>query len=207
VLIQAFQRRVLTYIPAYSAPWNVQMANVGAHYLLWRYGNTPCQANPVPPPTATPVTPPAPVAMPLYRLFSPANAEHFYTVDPNERARLLTLGYKDEGSEGRVWNQQVASSIPFYRLYNRATGAASRHIYTTSAVERDYLLSSGWTIEFAPNGGPGGGYVYKSPPPQTVPLYRWVSKVNNDHIYTINPTALGGFGFLSEGIACYVITP
>ncbi len=38
VLIQAYERRVLTYNPANSAPFQVEMGNVGQHYLTWRYG-------------------------------------------------------------------------------------------------------------------------------------------------------------------------
>ncbi len=38
VLIQAYERRVLTYIPAYAPAWQVQMGNIGQHYYAWRYG-------------------------------------------------------------------------------------------------------------------------------------------------------------------------
>ncbi|HWQ15930.1 MAG TPA: hypothetical protein VNL77_24235 [Roseiflexaceae bacterium] len=38
VLVQAFQRRVLTYIPDNPAGWRVEMGNVGRHYYRWRYG-------------------------------------------------------------------------------------------------------------------------------------------------------------------------
>ncbi len=38
VLIQAFQRRVLTYTPTNDPAWRVEMGNVGEHYLRWRYG-------------------------------------------------------------------------------------------------------------------------------------------------------------------------
>ncbi|WP_026370382.1 PPC domain-containing protein [Kallotenue papyrolyticum] len=41
VLVQAFQRRVLTYTPANPAGWQVEMGNVGRHYYLWRYGRQP----------------------------------------------------------------------------------------------------------------------------------------------------------------------
>jgi hypothetical protein len=37
VLIQAFQRRVLTYIPDFAPEWQIQQGNVGQHYLEWRY--------------------------------------------------------------------------------------------------------------------------------------------------------------------------
>jgi hypothetical protein len=38
VLMQAFERRVLTYTPANKPQWRVEMGNVGQHYLRWRYG-------------------------------------------------------------------------------------------------------------------------------------------------------------------------
>jgi hypothetical protein len=38
VLVQAFERRVLTYTPANPAGFQVEMGNVGRHYHLWRYG-------------------------------------------------------------------------------------------------------------------------------------------------------------------------
>ncbi|MDQ2805962.1 MAG: PQQ-dependent sugar dehydrogenase [Chloroflexota bacterium] len=41
VLVQAYQRQILTYIPAYAAPWTVQLANVGTTYYRWRYGREP----------------------------------------------------------------------------------------------------------------------------------------------------------------------
>jgi len=37
VLIQAFERRVLTYTPSNSDPFKVEMGNVGQHYYNWRY--------------------------------------------------------------------------------------------------------------------------------------------------------------------------
>lgn len=38
VLIQVFERRVLTYTPDNPAGWQVEAGNVGRHYYLWRYG-------------------------------------------------------------------------------------------------------------------------------------------------------------------------
>jgi hypothetical protein len=38
VLVQAFQRRVLTFTPGNPAGWQVEMGNVGLHYYSWRYG-------------------------------------------------------------------------------------------------------------------------------------------------------------------------
>lgn len=39
VLVQLFQRRVLTYTPSNDKAWQVEMGNVGQHYLAWRYGS------------------------------------------------------------------------------------------------------------------------------------------------------------------------
>ena len=39
VLVQLFQRRVLTYTPSNDPQWQVEMGNVGQHYVAWRYGN------------------------------------------------------------------------------------------------------------------------------------------------------------------------
>ncbi|MDQ6834337.1 MAG: S8 family serine peptidase [Chloroflexota bacterium] len=38
VLVQAFERRVLTYTPSNPDPFKVEMGNVGQHYIAWRYG-------------------------------------------------------------------------------------------------------------------------------------------------------------------------
>jgi hypothetical protein len=41
VLIQVFERRVLTYTPSNAAQYRVEMGNVGQHYWRWRYGTAP----------------------------------------------------------------------------------------------------------------------------------------------------------------------
>lgn len=41
VLIQAFERRLLTYVPNNQAGWQVEQGNVGRHYYRWRYGIDP----------------------------------------------------------------------------------------------------------------------------------------------------------------------
>ncbi|MDB5078800.1 MAG: hypothetical protein JWP00_724 [Chloroflexi bacterium] len=39
VLVQAFERRILTYTPDNPAAFKVEMGNVGSHYHSWRYGS------------------------------------------------------------------------------------------------------------------------------------------------------------------------
>lgn len=38
VLVQVFERRVLTYTPNNPPGWQVELGNIGLHYLLWREG-------------------------------------------------------------------------------------------------------------------------------------------------------------------------
>ena len=45
VLIQLFERRVLTYSPTNDAAWRVEMGNIGRHYYQWRYGSPADQLN------------------------------------------------------------------------------------------------------------------------------------------------------------------
>ncbi len=39
ILVQAFERRVLTFTPSNKDPFKVEMGNVGLHYFNWRYRN------------------------------------------------------------------------------------------------------------------------------------------------------------------------
>ncbi|MEX2425905.1 MAG: CAP domain-containing protein [Thermomicrobiaceae bacterium] len=41
VLVQAFQRRLLTYTPGNEVGWEIEMGNVGRHYYSWRYNEAP----------------------------------------------------------------------------------------------------------------------------------------------------------------------
>ena len=38
VLVQAFERRVLTYTPVNDPAYQIEMGNIGQHYYRWRYG-------------------------------------------------------------------------------------------------------------------------------------------------------------------------
>ncbi|NWJ94950.1 MAG: hypothetical protein HXX20_04130 [Chloroflexi bacterium] len=88
VLVQAFERRILTYTPANSAAYQVEMGNVGQHYYQWRYINiapptspaptTPVQGTPVPitpapsaPPSPTPTSTPTLTPTPTRRPATP----------------------------------------------------------------------------------------------------------------------------------------
>ncbi len=64
ILVQVFERRVLTFTPANSEAFRVEMGNVGQHYRDWRASVTA----PTPEPTPTPV-PPTPTPTPAAPTF------------------------------------------------------------------------------------------------------------------------------------------
>ena len=61
MLIQAFERRVLTYNPANAPACQVQMGNIGQHYYEWRYGTALAAARPANGDPSTKPVPPTPV--------------------------------------------------------------------------------------------------------------------------------------------------
>ena len=65
VLIQAFERRVLTYTPDNPEGWQVEAGNVGMHYYSWRYTQDGSeQPDPTPMPTEEPDPTPEPSPTP-----------------------------------------------------------------------------------------------------------------------------------------------
>jgi hypothetical protein len=58
VMIQAFERRVVTYVPSFPASFRVQMSNIGQHYYDWRYEGQPPSPPPLPTATSGPAGPP-----------------------------------------------------------------------------------------------------------------------------------------------------
>jgi uncharacterized protein YkwD len=54
LLVQLFERRVLTYNPTNESQWQVEMGNIGQHYYSWRYtGTTPVAGTTITPGTTT----------------------------------------------------------------------------------------------------------------------------------------------------------
>ncbi|MBN9390406.1 MAG: hypothetical protein J0I20_20425 [Chloroflexi bacterium] len=79
VLLQAFQRRVLTYTPDNPAQYQVEMGNVGRHYFTWRYSAS--YDIPATTPTPTPTAPTTPTVTGCDQL--PAStANTFYHCGP-----------------------------------------------------------------------------------------------------------------------------
>jgi len=76
ILVQLFQRRVLTYNPSLPAGSRVEMGNVGQHYYQWRYVEN-SGVSPTTPTTTPTTTPPTNTGAPLD--FSQYRADYLKT--------------------------------------------------------------------------------------------------------------------------------
>ena len=141
----------------------------------------------------------------MYRLYNPNSGEHFFTASKEEYDSLGTLGWKQEGN---AWIAPDMSETPVYRLYNdnnrdSAGNVNGYHHYTTSAAERDNLVSLGWKDE---------GIGWYSDDNETTPLYRvYNPNAKGDqepggHHYTGDAAErdyLVGLGWNDEGTGWY----
>ena len=86
-----------------------------------------------------------PSTIPLYRVFSLAAGDHFYTTSAPDRNNAIDhLGYKDEGVAAYIYTSDECGGEPLFRLYN---SNAKDHFYTMSAAERDSAVGLGYVSE------------------------------------------------------------
>lgn len=126
----------------------------------------------------------------MYRVYNKNSGEHFYTKNAQEKANLLKLGWKDEGTG---WFAPDAGT-PVYRVYNKNSGD---HHYTMSRGEKDSLVKIGWKYE---------GIGWYSADTNTKPLYRAYNPNARagSHNYTTSQeeqTTLVNAGWKDEGVA------
>lgn len=104
VLIQLFERRVLTYVPSAPQGWQVQMGNIGAHYYDWRYNNAGQQSFVVP--TVTPVQ------VPAGELGSPQKPINMAFVPSSNSTAVLASGKPLGDLLGKVTGYTFNASVP-----------------------------------------------------------------------------------------------
>jgi hypothetical protein len=135
----------------------------------------------------------------MYRLYQPANMEHFYTASANERDTLVKQhGWKYEGVG---WIAPKKSNVPVYRLYNPIL---RDHHYTTSKNEKNVLVAQhGWNDE---------GIGWYSSDTKQVPVYRAFNPTltSGSHNYTKDSyeqkILTTQRGWKAEGISWYGVT-
>ena len=103
VMIQAFERRVVTYVPSAPTGFQVQMSNIGQHYYDWRYAGSPPPPTVIAPPATPSTTPPAqatatPTTAPVSH-----SADDFVGTWLNDDAGT--------GSVAKLWINKVGNSL------------------------------------------------------------------------------------------------
>lgn len=132
----------------------------------------------------------------MYRLYNPANKEHFYTSDFKEAKSLIITGWGKY--EGVAWYAPKKSKKPVWRLYNKAL---KDHHYTTDKNEVNVLTSKhGWIDE---------GIAWYSDDNKDVKIMRAFHKqlISGSHNYTKDKyeqkVLTTQRGWRDEGVAWY----
>ncbi|TMQ15134.1 MAG: hypothetical protein E6J90_25895, partial [Deltaproteobacteria bacterium] len=114
---------------------------------------------------------------PLYRSYSGATGDHFYTTSlPEHQNAVAHLGYTDEGIACWVPAAAGPVTVPLYRSYHPG---ASDHFYTTSLPEHQNAVAHlGYTDEGI------ACPTYATSQPGTSPLFRMFDADTVDHFYT-----------------------
>ncbi|MDQ6692844.1 MAG: molybdate ABC transporter substrate-binding protein, partial [Chloroflexota bacterium] len=118
VFIQAYQRRVLTYVPTAPEGFQVQVSNIGQHYYDWRYNNSgkpiptptkPLQSTPTPLPTLGPTGLSVFAASSLKESFTEAG-KNFKVGQPN----VTDLLFNFQGSQSLVAQLQQGAPADLF---------------------------------------------------------------------------------------------
>ncbi|MFV0529437.1 MAG: InlB B-repeat-containing protein, partial [Lachnospiraceae bacterium] len=129
----------------------------------------------------------------VYCLYNPNSGEHFFTIAPEERDRVVAAGWKYEGI---AW-MAAMDGTPVFRLYNLKSG---EHLYTMDTRERDRLLVIGWKYE-------GIGFYSNSEHSKAIfRMYNPNAPEVAQHHYTVNEKErdhLVKEGWKYEGLAWY----
>ena len=136
-------------------------------------------------------------------------SDHFYTIDESMYARQN--GYKQERVAFILLNDKVRCSVPLFRYYLN-TGSIRDHFYTTVITE----IGTTTPGKIGKHGYKSEGilgYCFREKQKGTVPLYRYYNPDLFDHFYTTSINEIGTavhgrkgrYGYISEGVVCYVL--
>jgi hypothetical protein len=118
----------------------------------------------------------------VYRFYDTNSRVHFYTASEAERDSVQQNlpSYNYEGPAYASVDPLTGSgaeAVPVYRFYNEETGS---RLYTTSEVERDYIVDRlpGFRFE-------GQAFAaYDTPVEGTIPIYRFYNPTLGAHFFT-----------------------
>jgi hypothetical protein len=155
VLIQVFERRVLTYTPDNEPAWQVEAGNVGRHYYQWRYGTTPPDEPPATPSGTQSIGP-----TPLPSFFDNAGRSRLTIANHAPQPLSITLAGPASQTidlpacDGCQSTDQPPSSCSPDAPATTLDIAPGSYLLTSSRPNGNVLpLSGPWTL--APNAGYG----------------------------------------------------
>jgi len=133
VLIQAYERRVLTYNPANPAPFQVEFGNVGQQYYRWRYGTTATAAPPATDPVSPPIAPAPPGGTRMVTLADDGQAIAVF----RGTSFVLSLGSDVD------WHVQIADEAIVSRDPSATPPTDSQGVYIAKQAGQTTLTATG----------------------------------------------------------------
>jgi hypothetical protein len=125
---------------------------------------------------------------PVYRFWSSGLSRHFFTIDVEERNKLMDLYWRTWTYEAIVYRALTDAGTPgsaaVYRFWSPVLNA---HFYTISESERNSLIGNYadvWRYE----GPVFYAYPQGAQPAGTYPVHRFWSNTLRCHFYTISET-------------------
>ncbi len=136
VLVQMFERRVLTYTPSNADPNKVEMGNVGQHYYKWRYilngGTAPIVATSMTALAGTPQT--APISVTFGVSFKVVVKNNLGNGMPGLNVKFTALA---SGPTGTFPNNASSATVT-----TDADGVATAPAFTANNTSGDYILTA-----------------------------------------------------------------
>ena len=141
----------------------------------------------------------------VYRLYSPNNGVHRWSINADEINNLVNSGYKIESiafSSISSVRQEVAPPQNKMLVYRFYIPQSNSHFWTTDIYERDGMITSGYDYE---------GVAWQSSSiTSNKPVYRLFAPSLGQHLYTTDPNEksvlLSSGNWNDEGTAFYVST-
>jgi LPXTG-site transpeptidase (sortase) family protein len=146
VLVQLFERRLLTYTPSNDPAYRVEMGNVGRHYFDWRYSNAASQPGPAP----TFTQPPLRLSVPAIGVdtlieYVATKADGSMDIPHNP---FNVAYYRYGASVGEKGNAVIAGHLDWYNIgaavfYNlrKLQPGDMVYVYTTLGIRHSFRVT------------------------------------------------------------------
>ena len=141
---------------------------------------------------------------PLYRLYSPNQARHFYTTNEAERMQLIADGWQPEGIVAQLLETPGTMggvvTQPLFRLFH---APSNYHFWTSDANENAVLATRGWVQQGTV------GYLGAAPNPLGIKFIRLIRGNAVRHVFTTDQNEarflVDVAKYIDEGVVGYAL--